>query len=139
MGESGHCYGFSVSAAYASSLEIREIMVRTVTMKYRQWMWWALSGPSVFGAPVTFTRDIAPIIFKYCAPCHRPGEAAPFSLLTYEDAKKHATQIAAVTASRYMPPWPPEAGKGDFAGERRLSEAQIAAIAKWAASGAPQG
>ncbi len=89
--------------------------------------------------PVTFTRDIAPILFDHCAACHRPGEAAPFSLLTYSDAKRHARQIATVTQSRYMPPWPPEAGKGDFVGERRLSDAQLGALQRWAASGTPEG
>ncbi|HZW78883.1 MAG TPA: hypothetical protein VFF50_00310, partial [Candidatus Deferrimicrobiaceae bacterium] len=57
---------------------------------------------------VTFNRDVAPIIFSSCASCHRPGEAAPFSLLTYEDVKKHARQIAEVTRTRNMPPWLPE-------------------------------
>ncbi len=89
--------------------------------------------------PVTFNRDIAPVLFHYCAPCHRPGEAAPFSLLTYADAKRRARQIAAVTHSRYMPPWPPEPGEGEFEGERRLTEAQIKMIAEWAAAGAPEG
>ncbi len=87
----------------------------------------------------TFTRDIAPILYRECVACHRPGEAAPFSLLDYEDTKKHAKQIAAVTHSRYMPPWLPEHGKGDFAGERRLSEAEIRTIAQWTTAGAPEG
>ena len=98
------------------------------------------AGPSRAGetAP-TFTHDIAPVVFKYCAPCHRPGEAGPFALLTYEDAKKHARQIAAVTASRYMPPWLPEAAYGEFADERRLTDWQIRLIAAWIKSGAPEG
>ena len=101
----------------------------------------ALLGATALTAaqPVTFTRHIAPILFESCAPCHRPGESAPFSLLTYDDAKKHARQIAEVTASRFMPPWPPEPGKGDFAGSRRLTDAQVAAFRQWAASGAPEG
>ena len=53
---------------------------------------------------VTFNRDIAPILYRTCAQCHRAGEAGPFSLLTYADAKSHAQQIAAVTKSRFMPP-----------------------------------
>jgi hypothetical protein len=57
---------------------------------------------------VTFNRDIAPILYRSCALCHRPGEAAPFSLLTYADAKSHARQIAAVTKSRFMPPGCPK-------------------------------
>ncbi|MDP8990126.1 MAG: redoxin domain-containing protein [Acidobacteriota bacterium] len=86
-----------------------------------------------------FAHDIAPIIYRDCAPCHRPGEAGPFSLLTYQDVKSHARQIADVTRRRYMPPWAPQAGYGHFAGERRLSDAQIQLIADWAAAGAPAG
>jgi len=73
---------------------------------------------------VTFTKDIAPIVYANCAACHHPGGAGPFSLLTYDGARKRAKQIAAVTAARYMPPWPPEPGKGRFEGERRLSDEQ---------------
>ena len=87
----------------------------------------------------TFTRDIAPIVYSNCASCHRPGEAAPFSLLSYADVKGRARQIAEVTATRYMPPWPPETGHGEFQGERRLSDAQIATIARWVEAGAPEG
>jgi Flp pilus assembly protein TadD len=89
--------------------------------------------------PVTFTKDIAPILFHYCAPCHRPGEAGPFRLLTYEDARRRGELIARVTRQRYMPPWPPEPGYGDFAGARRLTAAQIDLLARWAASGMPEG
>jgi Flp pilus assembly protein TadD len=89
--------------------------------------------------PVTFNRDIAPIVFHSCAPCHRPGEAAPFPLLSFADAGAHARQIAKVTRSRYMPPWLPEPGKGEFAGESRLTDAQIKLIERWAGEGAPEG
>jgi len=95
-------------------------------------------APSPSSDP-TFTRDIAPIVYSNCATCHRPGEAGPFSLLTYADVKGRARQISEVTASRYMPPWPPEAGHGDFVGERRLTDAQIATITRWVAAGAPEG
>ncbi len=88
---------------------------------------------------VTFYTHIAPIVYHSCAPCHRPGEAGPFSLLTYEDVRKHATQIVAVTKRRYMPPWLPEAGHGDFQDEQRLSDAQIRAIAVWVEEGARAG
>src|SRR5438132_7152484 len=57
---------------------------------------------------ITFTRHIAPIIFEHCSGCHRPGQSAPFALLTYRDVQKHAEDILTVTHSRYMPPWPPE-------------------------------
>ena len=87
----------------------------------------------------TYNQNIAPLLNAHCVECHRPNESAPFPLTTFEDARKHATQIATVTHSRYMPPWPPEPGFGDFAGSRRLSESQIQALQKWAASGAPEG
>ena len=76
---------------------------------------------------------------RSCAPCHHPGGAAPFSLLSYDDVKKRAGQIAAVTRSGYMPPWLPEAGYGEFADERRLSDEQIRLIGEWVAAGAPEG
>ena len=85
--------------------------------------------------PITFYQHIAPITNQYCAPCHRPGQPGPFPLLTYNDVKKRATQIAAVTKSRYMPPWLPQPGYGHFAEERRLSDAQIRTIQEWIAGG----
>ena len=89
--------------------------------------------------PVTFNRHVAPIVYRNCAPCHRPGEAGPFSLLSYADVRKRADQIARVTFSRYMPPWPPERGYGEFAGERRLPDDQIALLQRWVREGAPEG
>jgi hypothetical protein len=88
---------------------------------------------------ITFADTIAPIVYANCVSCHRPGEAAPFSLLTYEDVAKRAALIARVTESRYMPPWHAEAGYGEFVGERRLTAEQIAAFAEWARSGMPRG
>src|SRR6185369_784944 len=90
-------------------------------------------------ALLTFNKDIAPIIFRSCAECHHPGGPAPFSLLSYEDVKKRAKQIATVTRSRYMPPWLPEPGYGEFAGERRLSDAQIRTIQQWLEQGTAEG
>jgi hypothetical protein len=88
---------------------------------------------------VTFTETIAPILYENCVTCHRPGEAAPFSLITYDDARKRGALLATVTQSRYMPPWHAEHGFGEFAGERRLSDNQIAAIADWVKQGMPEG
>jgi Flp pilus assembly protein TadD len=88
---------------------------------------------------VTFNRDIAPIIFKYCSPCHRPSEAGPFPLLTYEDTAKFARQIAFVTKRRIMPPWLPAPGELKFQGELRLTEEQIALFERWAEQSAPRG
>ncbi|HKU28057.1 MAG TPA: tetratricopeptide repeat protein [Candidatus Sulfotelmatobacter sp.] len=88
---------------------------------------------------VTFNRDIAPIIFRSCSSCHRPGEAAPFSLLTYSDVKKHARQIADVARARLMPPWLPEPQDLRFADELRLTDAEIDRIASWVEQGAVEG
>ena len=87
----------------------------------------------------TYTRDIAPILFRSCAPCHRQGEAAPFSLLTYADAKSHARLIEEVTKRRLMPPWLPAADDPKFADDLRLSDADIARLRDWAESGATEG
>jgi len=79
------------------------------------------------------------MFFQYCAPCHRPGEAGPFPLLTYADAKARARQIAAVTSTRFMPPWLPEPQESKFVDELRLSDEQIAVIQKWVEHGAVEG
>src|SRR5712691_2308509 len=95
--------------------------------------------PDSGGQHVTFNRDIAPILFRSCSMCHRPGEAAPFPLLTYKDAKSRARQIAAVTQRRFMPPWLPEPGEAKFADELRLTGKEIATIQKWVDQGANEG
>ena len=90
-------------------------------------------------APVTFNRDVAPILFENCAPCHRPGGAAPFSLLTYTETAKRAAKIAEATRERHMPPWLPDRGAFPIVGERRLTAQQIDVIGRWAKGGAPEG
>jgi hypothetical protein len=89
--------------------------------------------------PITFYKHIAPIVYQSCAPCHRPGEPGPFPLLTYADVHKQSRQIAAVTKQRFMPPWLPEAGYGDFRDTRRLTDEQIRTIEEWVRRGAPEG
>src|ERR1035441_107603 len=79
------------------------------------------AAPLLCAAPPTYNKDIAPILYERCAICHRPGEVAPFSLLTYTDAAKKAGLLATVTEKRVMPPWKAEPGYGSFANERRLS------------------
>jgi len=87
--------------------------------------------------PATFSRDVAPILYRECAACHRPGGVAPFSLLNYQDAARRAKLIASVTTSRYMPPW--LAAEPRFQHERKLTAAEIATLARWAEAGAPEG
>ncbi|CAN5392168.1 hypothetical protein BH11PLA2_BH11PLA2_23440 [soil metagenome] len=89
--------------------------------------------------PATFTCDVAPIIFAKCAPCHHPGEAAPFSLMNYEDVKKRASQIMDVTHTRFMPPWLPASGHGDFVNARRMSQEELLTLQEWVAAGTPRG
>src|SRR5262249_16930319 len=84
-------------------------------------------------------KDIAPIIFRHCAACHRPGEVAPFPLLTYQDVKQRATLIATVVEKRVMPPWKPEPGYGNFRDARRLSDNQIALFQSWINQGMVEG
>ena len=92
----------------------------------------ALAAPPAAAAP-TFNRDIAPIVWNRCAGCHRPGEAGPFPLLSYGDVAKRAKSIQAVVRSGYMPPWPPAAGHGEFAGDRSLTPAQRRTLLAWLA------
>lgn len=90
-------------------------------------------------AGVTFTRDVAPILYERCAACHNPNGPGPFSVLDFEAVRERAVLIAAYTEQRVMPPWLPEYGKGDFLGTRRLRDAEIALLREWAESGAPRG
>ncbi len=87
----------------------------------------------------TWADDIAPIIYRHCVECHRPGGVAPFSLLNYVDAAKRARFIARVVESRIMPPWLPSGPRDTFKGERHLESGEIARLAVWAAAGAPEG
>ena len=88
---------------------------------------------------LTFNRDVAPIIFEHCSRCHRPGEAAPFSLLTIDDMRAHASQIDVVVGRRLMPPWKPEPGFAEFANEHRISSQEQAVLHRWIASDQTEG
>ena len=89
--------------------------------------------------PPSFSRDVAPILYNSCVSCHRPGEVAPMSLVSYEDARPWAKSIRAKVASREMPPWGADPHYGTFKDDRSLSAAQIDTIVKWADGGAPRG
>lgn len=89
--------------------------------------------------PVTFNRQIAPIFYDHCSSCHHPGGAGPFSLLSYTDAKRWGSTIVNVTQSRFMPPWLPAPGYGDFADNRRLPDEDLRLIKEWVAAGMPVG
>lgn len=99
--------------------------------------WLLVASGSVAGEP-TYCKDIAPILWKNCAGCHRPGEVGPFPLLTYKDAAKRASFLTEVVDSRRMPPWKPKPGFGSFHDERRLTDEEIHRIAAWAEAGRPR-
>ena len=89
--------------------------------------------------PATFTKDVAPVLQKNCQGCHRPGEAAPFSLLSYEQARPWAKAMKEAVRLKKMPPWFADPRYGHFSNDRSLSPKEIETIAAWAEAGAPQG
>jgi hypothetical protein len=88
---------------------------------------------------VTFHEDVLPVLQQRCQGCHRPGEAAPFSMLTYKDARPYAAAMKRAVVSRKMPPWHADPSVGHFGNDRRLSDAEIETISRWADAGAPEG
>jgi mono/diheme cytochrome c family protein len=87
----------------------------------------------------TYAKDVAPILFKNCTGCHRPGEIGPMSLLTYADVRPYASSIREEVEAGHMPPWHAEAPAGTFRNDRRLSDADRATLARWVDAGAPRG
>jgi peroxiredoxin len=95
--------------------------------------------PKVDVGPVTYASDVAPILHKKCAPCHRPGQVAPFSLLSHRDANRWATSIWEVVSARRMPPWHADPRFGAFANDRSLTPHDRAVLMAWVEQGAPSG
>src|SRR6185369_16892680 len=109
-----------------------------------------LTGMAALGAPmrattedasvgVTFNKDVLPILQKNCQTCHRPGEIAPMSFLTYKDARPWARGMKTAVVNRQMPPWFADPAYGHFANDKRLSDADISVISAWADAGAAEG
>jgi tetratricopeptide (TPR) repeat protein len=90
-------------------------------------------------ASPTWAETVAPIVYRHCADCHRPGSVAPFSLLTYEEARARARTVAAVVERGVMPPFLPERDYGRFQNARGLAPDETRAIVEWARDGAPPG
>lgn len=88
---------------------------------------------------ITFTEHVAPVIHRNCTPCHRPGEAGPFPLITYQDVLKRASTIKRLVELRYMPPWPADPSYSRFLNERILDEKEIAMISQWVDDGCAPG
>lgn len=89
--------------------------------------------------PVTFHKDVLPVLQKRCQECHRPGEAAPMSLLTYKEARPWAKAMKTAVLSKKMPPWFADPAHGQFVNDRRLSQSEIDTLTTWADAGAPEG
>ena len=98
----------------------------------------AAAGQTAPSKP-TYTRDVAPILFRNCTTCHRPGEIAPMSLLTYDDVRPRAKDIRDEVGEGHMPPWHAEAPKGTFLNERGLTDADKKVLIAWANTGALRG
>jgi tetratricopeptide (TPR) repeat protein len=89
--------------------------------------------------PVTFNRDIAPLMFDRCASCHRPSGPAPFSLMTFQDVRTRASLVATVTERKFMPPWKADAAPGQFVGQHPLDAAEVRLIRQWVDEGTVEG
>ena len=90
-------------------------------------------------ATPNFSKDVAPILYKNCVSCHRPGDIAPMSLLDYQSARPWAKSIRLAVATGKMPPWFADPRYGEFANDSRLNKAEIDTIAAWVDGGAPEG
>lgn len=97
-----------------------------------------LAGQKPTSAP-TWTGEVGPLLARSCMNCHRPSQVAPMSLLTYEEARDWAPLIKIMVEERIMPPWHADPRHGDFGNDRRLSDQEIATIARWVDAGAPRG
>ena len=98
-----------------------------------------LAAPAAFAAGPTFSKDVAPILYKTCVECHRTGAMAPMSLVTYDDARPWARAIKTKVVKREMPPWGADPAFGKFANDVSLKQSEIDTIAAWVDAGAPEG
>src|SRR5712692_687324 len=99
----------------------------------------AITSSSNATASITFTRDVASILYKNCAGCHRPNDIAPFSVLTYQDVRPWARSIREKVITRQMPPWHADPRYGHFANDTRLSKKDLDTIVSWVDRGAKEG
>src|SRR6059036_1978802 len=95
----------------------------------------AATNPSL----VTFTKDVAPVLQKNCQGCHRPGEAAPMPLLSYQEARPWAKAIKEAVVLKKMPPWFADTSVGHFRNDRSMPQSEIDTLVAWVDGGAPEG
>src|SRR5258706_1028753 len=100
-----------------------------------------LAMPSAQGSPPspTFNQHVASILYANCVTCHRPGEVAPMSLMTFADARPWARAMKARVLAREMPPWYADPQVGDFRNKPAIAQADVEMLAAWADAGAPEG
>jgi hypothetical protein len=103
------------------------------------WVFAVLTGILRAAAPPTFYKDVLPVLERNCQSCHRPGEAAPMALVTYQDARPWAKAIRQAVLTRKMPPWLADPSVGHFANDRTLAPSDIETLVKWSHAGAPAG
>jgi Flp pilus assembly protein TadD len=128
--------------AYARERLVRATARLAVAPLARRWqacLAVLLFASAAVAQPITYSKDVAPLLSDRCGVCHHPGGPGPFSLLTYADAKRHAGQIATVTANRFMPPWKADPADGPFVGQHPLTVSEIDLLRRWYDAGAPEG
>src|SRR3981081_1680490 len=99
----------------------------------------AAMAADVSSSNITFNKDVLPVLQKNCQTCHRPGEVAPMSLLTYAEARPWAKAIKAAVLTKKMPPWFADPKVGHFSNDRSMSDRDRDLLAAWADSGAVEG
>jgi hypothetical protein len=130
-------------------MRLKRFETRTLVLVFLGIVWLGMTSTVTNGAPQqaasapaaapTFSADVAPIMYAKCVACHRPGEVAPMSLITFKDVRPWASSIRDKVSSRVMPPWHADRQYGAFRNEQSLTQAEIETIVKWVNSGAPEG
>jgi hypothetical protein len=130
-------------------MRFKRFETRTLVLVFLGIVWLGITSTVTSGAPQqpasasaaapTFSGEVAPIMYAKCVACHRPGEVAPMSLITYKDVRPWASSIREKVTSRVMPPWHADRQYGAFRNEQSLTPNEIETIVKWVTAGAPEG
>jgi hypothetical protein len=130
-------------------MRFKRFETRTLVLVFLGIVWLGITSTVTNGAPQqtasataaapTFSGEVAPIMYAKCVACHRPGEVAPMSLITYKDVRPWASSIREKVTSRVMPPWHADRQYGAFRNEQSLTQNEIDTIVKWVNAGAPEG
>ena len=118
-------------------MKLRTTCIGVVVALFIMVTFWGCGSKDTLPATVTFTEHVAPILYRNCTICHRPGGSAHFALVTYDDARKSAVSSAFAVKEQLMPPWPADPHYTEFIGQRILSDRDKKIIQQWADEGAP--